>query len=72
MIGKLYDKKAMFLRVGVGQAHAEDGVTYDLSTLLDGSPMITSRKTGNAMTFSWQGLVDLAIEQGINIDKEVQ
>ena len=68
MLGKIYDKKTMFLRTGVGSATATDGVKYELCTLLDGSPMVTSSKTGKTMTFSWQGLVDYAIEHGINDD----
>jgi hypothetical protein len=67
MLGKLHDNSSIFLRVNCGTAADGDGVNYDLSTnASSGTPIIYSSKTGNSMTFSWQALLEYAIEHGIN------
>lgn len=64
--GKLYPPKTMFLRNDVGNAEA-DGIIYEMTTDFGSSiPLIHSSKTGNHFSLSWENIIDLAIERGIN------
>lgn len=66
--GKMHPASAMFFRVSAGEAsHEETGESYELSTSAhDRAPIIHSRQTGKWWTMSWQGLVDLAVNEGID------
>lgn len=59
--------RTMFLRQHCGEANSEDGRGYELSfNLGSGTPIVISKTTGRTMTLSWQDLIDLAIEAGID------
>ncbi len=67
-IGTIYEENAMFLRTEVGEAKdKETGITYELTTHAgNGSPIISSDKTRKKYSLSWQEIINLAIENGIN------
>lgn len=65
IVGKVHPAKTMFLRVNAGTAKS-DGVTYELTTSLAGSPIVNSSKTGKYFTLSWEDICNLAIEAGID------
>lgn len=70
MAGKIYPPGALMLRFAQGTAtSAEDGV-FELSTGVDGSPLIRSEKTGKFWSISWQELLGMADEAGISRQEE--
>ena len=66
--GKIHPKKTLFFRQNVGSAEA-DGRSYEMSMNVGGShPIIQSRQTEKWFTLSWQEIIDMAIEAGIDYD----
>jgi hypothetical protein len=69
--GKLHPPKTMFFRQDVGTAKGEDGTEYEMTVNMGGAtPIIRSKKTGKWFTLSWQDIIDMAIERGINEEGE--
>lgn len=64
--GTIHPKKSMFLRVHIGEAKAEDGSVYEMSTGMDGAPIIHSVKSGRWFSLSWQEIVNMAVEAEID------
>jgi hypothetical protein len=65
--GMLYDDGTLFLRFECGKATSTDtGITYELCTNVDGSPIVRSSKTGRYFTMSWHQLIGAAIAAKIN------
>jgi hypothetical protein len=67
MTGTIHPKKTMFLRQDCGKAKG-DKVEYELTAAMTGEPIVRSSLTGKFFTLSWENIIDLAIEAGI--DKE--
>lgn len=65
--GRLFDEAGAKVVGGtVEMTIKNDGVSYDLIVSPAGSPFITSHKTGNLWLISWNDLIQLAVEAGIN------
>lgn len=72
-MGELLDSRALFMRVAVGDAGTDaDPKRYELSTNLNGAPVIRDTKTGRWFAFSWAGLIDHARAAGISDDEKAQ
>lgn len=69
-IGTLHNDKTLFFRVAVGEAESHDGeLEYEMSTCAkSGTPIITSKQTGNRFVLSWTEILQMAV--GAGIDKE--
>lgn len=65
MPGKVYGKDTLMLRFYVGEAE-QKGIEYELCITNLHEPHITSSKTGKSWVISWQELIKMAIEAGIN------
>jgi hypothetical protein len=66
-IGRLHPSNAMFMHEKLGEATSEDGKKFSvLMSFPAGTPMIRSEQTGKTFAFSWEGLLHLAIEQGVD------
>lgn len=68
--GKVYPEGVEPLRIKKTMAVANDDLTgspqYRLNICSDGSPSITSVKTGNTWEINWGDLINLAQESGID------
>ena len=64
--GKIHEKNAMFLRLHVGDATGQAGEVYELNTSMNGSPMVTSNKTGKTFTLSWGDIINMAVDAGVD------
>ena len=64
--GTLHPKKTLFLSMETGVAEA-NGVKYELTINMgNNTPIVSSSKTGKYFTLSWQDIINLAIDRGIN------
>lgn len=69
--GKTLEGNTLILRFHQGSATDEDsGVTYDLTSSPAGSPIIRSSKTGRFFVLSWQELLEMAQEAGIDASED--
>ncbi len=67
MPGKMIGPQALILREDVGEMTDPKGNSYELTTTLPGrAPLIKSKRTGKTFAMSWEDLVRLAIEEGVN------
>lgn len=69
--GKLYDGNTLFLRLDVGKAAHKDTneTAYEFSVNVAGyHPIIRSAKTGKWFTLSWDDILKLAQEAGIDAE----
>lgn len=69
-IGTVYDRDSLFMRVKVGDAKSGEDVLYELSSSLNGLPIISSPQTGKAFSVSWEELLELARAAGIDSAEE--
>ena len=65
--GKIIDKSALIMRQSIGSA-ALDGVDYELSTSMNGSPIIRNEKNGYWFSLSWEDIINMAINKGLDKD----
>ena len=67
-IGNLHPPGTLFFRISAGEAGpTEDGTTYELSTNVGGGhPIIGNNKTGRYWSITWQQLLQLARENGLD------
>lgn len=56
----------MILRIDVGEAVADDGRVYELYTLGNQAPLVKSKQTGRYFAITWQEIIDMAINAGID------
>ena len=64
--GTIHPKKTLLLRMETGTAEA-GGVKYELTINMgNNTPIVSSSKTGKYFTLSWQDIINLAIDAGIN------
>ena len=66
MTGKIMPAKTMILRVAAGEAEAADGTKYECSTNVNRTPLIRSGKTKKWFALSWEDIIELAIQAGID------
>jgi hypothetical protein len=64
-IGTIHDPKAMFLRNYVGEATCGK-LKYEISTGMNGSPIVHSKKSGKWFSLSWQDILALAEKAGVD------
>jgi len=69
-IGEIHEKDSLFMRVDMGSATAtmESGEVFnlELSTGLNGSPLIRCAETGKWFSITWREILDLAYHRGIH------
>lgn len=71
MIGRIDRPGALFMREGRGKATDEAaGITYELNCHMGGNPCVRSSKTGKWFTLSWQDVLTLARDAGIDDEPE--
>ena len=71
VLGTIDSPGAMFLREAHGTAkNPSSGVIYELNCHLSGSPVVRSSKTGKWFTLSWNDILHLAHEAGIDDAQE--
>lgn len=67
MRGTIHEKGTLLMRETVGTATLDDtGIEYELTTTMGRNPLVTSMKTGRTFDLSWNDLVDIAIDAGID------
>ena len=65
--GKLLNPKDLYMTIHVGEAKdKEDGIEYHMALMTDSSPIITSDKTDKRFNLSWQEIINMAVEAGID------
>ena len=66
--GEIHPKRTMFLRCHVGDARSGN-TAYEMSTNASCmNPIIQSKQTGKWFTLSWQDIIELAVEAGIDAE----
>lgn len=64
--GRIHAPDTMFLRMHVGEAKSGD-MGYELDTnMAAANPIVRSKQSGKWFTLSWQDIIELAIEAGID------
>lgn len=66
MAGTIHPSGSLLLRSSRGDAEAVDGRKYEFSTTLHGQPCIRSEKSGKYFVVSWEELLQMAIDAGID------
>lgn len=65
-IGVVYPD-ALILRISAGEAHDDDGNTYEMSVTANGhAPLVRSGKTGRCFSIGWHELIKLAVAAGVD------
>ena len=64
--GTLHPPKTMFLRKVIGDAEDKDGNQYEVNVAGPGVPLVESKQTGNWFSLSFQDIVRLAVDAGID------
>ena len=62
---KIHPPKTMFLRIDAGEAECGK-LKYEMSNSAAGQPIIRSHKTGKWFSLTWQDIIEMAIEKGID------
>jgi len=65
-VGTLYPPRTMFLRQAAGEAEDKDGNQYEVAIAPPGLPLVQSKQTGNWFALSFQDIVRLAVDAGID------
>lgn len=65
-IGTLHKKGTMFLRQHVGAADGGENSKYEMSLVNMTTPAIESKQTGRHFLLSWEDIINLAVEAGID------
>ncbi len=65
--GTIHPERTLFLRHACGSATDKEGRKYDLTlNVSDMSPIVESGQTKKYFTLSWQDIIDLAVEKGVD------
>lgn len=64
-IGEILPPKSMILRQHIGEASCGD-LKYEMSTGMNGAPIVHSKQTGKWFTLSWKDILELADKAGID------
>jgi len=67
-IGEIHKPRTLFLRNHVGEA-TRGKLSYKMSTLMIGTPVVQSCQTGQWFTLSWENILELARAAGIDVLK---
>lgn len=70
MVGKIIGSGTMILRNAVGEAKTDSGLKYEICSNMNASPLIRSEQTGKSFSLSWDDVLKLAIEAGIDEPEE--
>lgn len=65
--GEIHPPRTLFLRQNVGTLTGDDGSQFEATVNMgDLTPILKSEKTGKWFTLSWQDIVEMGIEAGID------
>ena len=64
--GEIYPSGSLLLRDAVGSVGDNEGNKYELCTLMNRGPLVQSKQTGKYFSLSWEDIVRLAVEAGID------
>ena len=64
--GKILDKDSLYMTIHVGEAGEAKGDKYHLATMIDSSPIVTSEKTDKRFNLSWNDIVNMAVDAGVD------
>lgn len=64
--GKIVESTTLILRISCGEATDETGMKYELTTSPTGNPIIRSEKTRRFFVLSWDDIIEMAQDAGIN------
>lgn len=64
-IGEILPPRSMILRQHIGEASCGD-LKYEMSTGMNGAPIVRSKQTGKWFTISWAKILELADKAGID------
>lgn len=65
VLGEILPSTSLMLRNHVGEASCGD-LKYEMSTGMNGAPIVRSKQTGKWFTLSWQAILELADKAGID------
>ena len=66
IIGTIHPKKTLFFRRYIGEAKSGK-LKYEMAAKMCGStPIIESKQTGKWYTVSWQELINMAVQAGVD------
>ncbi len=66
-LGKIIKKDSLVLRFAIGKAVDENTTNeYELTNDCNGRPLVKSLKSGKSWTITWNELIQLAIENGVD------
>lgn len=66
MTGKIHPSGTLILRESRGNAEEESGRKYELSVTMHGQPCVCSETTGKYFVLSWEEILAMAVEAGID------
>ena len=68
-MGKIIEKDVLMMKTFIGSAEMS-GKSYELSTSMNGAPMVQSNQTGRWFALTWDDIIKMALEAGIDKEKE--
>jgi hypothetical protein len=68
--GIVHSKDAMLLRMSVGNATDPDDPKreYELSSTMNGEPIVQSKTTVKSYVLNWHSIIHIAVEAGVDQD----
>ena len=70
MAGKIYPNGTLVLSIEAGSAGNEERRYQLLTSGASGVPIIESKQTGKAWSISWEELIAMAVDAGIDRDEQ--
>lgn len=66
--GTIHESNTLFFRIEAGTATSPEGNKYELSIGVSGNaPIVHSNKSGQWFTLTWNQIIRMAIEAGIDV-----
>lgn len=69
--GEMLEASALMLRRDIGTGNM-GGKEYDMQITATGNPIVHSKATGKMFMLTWEGIVKLAVEAGVDETEEAE
>lgn len=69
--GKMFDTDVVMIRKQVGTGNM-GGKEYEMQLSVHGNPIVESKATGKMFMLTWEGIVKLAVEAGVDETEEAE